>query len=187
MLKHGITANMNGMQSSVVVETSRLVIRELTAADAHFILELLNDPLFLRYIGDKGVQTLADARQYIATGPCASYQQNGFGLFAVTLKDGTAIGMCGILRRPTLSEPDIGFAFLPQYRAQGYAFESASAVTQWAKEKHNLKRLLAIVSPDNEASEKLLGKLQFCVQGLISLSPEQSDVKLFSRNLETET
>src|ERR1043166_3210050 len=111
-----------------VLETDRLLLRWLNDDDAPFILELLNDPSFIRFIGDKGVRTLDDARNYILNGPVASYEKFGYGLYATELKDGSVpIGMCGILKRDTLPHPDIGFAFLPRYWNKGYAFESAAA------------------------------------------------------------
>ena len=112
-----------------VLETERLVLRRLCSDDAEFILELLNQPSFLRYIGDKGVRNAEDAVQYIQTGPQASYERFGFGLYLVELKEtGVSIGMCGLLKRDSLPDVDVGFAFLSDYWLQGYAFESAAAV-----------------------------------------------------------
>jgi RimJ/RimL family protein N-acetyltransferase len=165
----------------IVLETERLILCHLAAGDAEFILELLNEPSFIRYIGDKGVRNLDDARRYIADGPVKSYELNGFGLNLVRLKaEGTSIGICGVLKRDTLPDPDIGFAFLPSYWNRGYAFESAAAVMTHARETLGLERILAITSPDNEASEKLLGKigLRFC--RLTKLAADADEVKLFT-------
>jgi RimJ/RimL family protein N-acetyltransferase len=143
-----------------LLQTGRLVLRQLTDDDAPFILTLLNEPSFLRYIGDKNVRSLADARAYIRTGPAASYERHGFGLCLVELNDShTAIGMCGLLKRDELPDPDIGFAFLPDFWSKGFAFEAATAVLRDARERLKLPRVLAIVNPDNEASIKLLQKL----------------------------
>ncbi len=115
-----------------ILETERLVLRRLTAGDAAFILELLNEPAFLENIGDRGARTLADARRYIARGPVASYRKFGFGLYLVELKDsGTPVGICGLLKRESLEDVDIGFAFLRRYWSQGYARESAAAVMHY--------------------------------------------------------
>jgi len=117
-----------------VLESARLALRRLTPEDAPFILELLNDPLFLRFVGDKGVRTLDGARDYIVNGPMASYAQHGFGLFHVSLKpDGTPIGMCGLLKREVLEDVDVGFAYLPRFSGQGYATEAARATIDYGR------------------------------------------------------
>src|SRR5829696_5552552 len=106
-----------------VLETERLSLRQFTVDDAQFILRLLNEPSFLRYIGDKQVRNLEDARQYILNGPVASYERNGFGLLLVELRElRTPIGMCGLLKREELPDPDIGFALLPDFWSTGFAF-----------------------------------------------------------------
>jgi ribosomal-protein-alanine N-acetyltransferase len=119
---------MSTIQSASVIRTSRLDLRELDFSDAEFILELLNEAGFIRFIGDKGVRTLADARDYILQGPMDSYARNGFGLYAACLRDGTPIGICGLVKREGLNDPDVGFAFLSRYWSSGYAVESAAAV-----------------------------------------------------------
>jgi len=165
----------------IVLETARLTLRHLSIGDAEFILRLLNEPSFLRYIGDKGVRNLDDARQYILNGPVASYERNGFGLYLVELKDdGTPIGISGLVKRDTLPEPDIGFAFLPAYWSQGYAVESAAAVMTYAREVLGLTRIAAITSPDNNASEKLLGKIGLRFERMIKLSDDGDEAKLFA-------
>jgi RimJ/RimL family protein N-acetyltransferase len=151
----------------LVLETERLVLRPFTTDHAPFILTLLNEPSFLRYIGDKKVRTLEDARQYLLNGPIASYERNGFGLCLVELKDSqTAIGMCGLLKREELPDPDIGFAFLPDFWNKGFAFEAAAAVMNDARARLKLNRILAIVNPDNYASIKLLERLGLKFAGL---------------------
>jgi RimJ/RimL family protein N-acetyltransferase len=151
----------------LVLETERLVLRPFTTDDAPFILTLLNEPSFLRYIGDKKVRTLEDARQYLLNGPIASYERNGFGLCLVELKDSqTAIGMCGLLKREELPDPDIGFAFLPDFWNKGFAFEAAAAVMNDARARLKLNRILAIVNPDNYASIKFLERLGLKFAGL---------------------
>ena len=160
-----------------VLETERLSLRRFTVDDAGFILTLLNEPAFLRYIGDKKVRNLDDARQYILNGPIASYERHGFGLNCVELRASrTPIGMCGLLKREELPAPDIGFALLPDYRNQGLAFEAAEAVL---KEAHHLPRILAITSLDNEASINLLQRLGFRFEKIVRLTPEGGQVKLF--------
>ena len=164
-----------------VLETDRLVLRWLDIDDAPFIIELLNDPSFIRFIGDKGVRTLDDARSYILNGPVASYEQFGFGLYATDLKETRVpIGICGILKRDTLPHPDIGFAFLPAYWNKGYAYEASAAVLEHARKNLGIDRLLAITTPDNEASTKLLVKLGLRFDRLIKLSKDADEVKLFT-------
>jgi len=161
-----------------VLETERLSLRRFTVDDAGFILTLLNEPAFLRYIGDKKVRNLDDARQYILNGPVASYERHGFGLNCVELRDShTPIGMCGLLKREELPDPDIGFALLPDYRNQGFAFEAAEAVL---KDASNVPRILAITSLDNEASINLLHRLGFSFEEIIKPSPDREPLRLFS-------
>jgi len=164
-----------------VLETPRLVLDELTTDDAEFILELVNEEAFVRYIGDKGVRNRADACQYILTGPVASYERFGFGLYRVALEEsGQPIGICGVLKRDTLEHPDVGFAILQRFRAKGYAFESASAVMVHARETLGLGRILAITSQDNTASIGLLGKLGFAFERMRETGDEEQGVKVFA-------
>ena len=161
-----------------VLETERLSLRRFTVDDAGFILTLLNEPAFLRYIGDKKVRNLDDARQYILNGPVASYERHGFGLNCVELRDShTPIGMCGLLKREELPDPDIGFALLPDYRNQGFAFEAAEAVL---KDASNVPRILAITSLDNEASINLLQRLGFKFDEVVQMAPDREPLRLFS-------
>jgi RimJ/RimL family protein N-acetyltransferase len=164
-----------------VLETDRLTLRHFNTADAPFILALLNEPSFLRHIGDKKVRNLDDARQYILSGPVATYERHGFGLYQVELKDTrTPIGMCGLLKREELPQPDIGFAFLPDFWSQGFAFEAATAVLTDARERLKLNRILAIVNPDNDASIKLLQKLGLKFERNVRLAADRDEVKLFA-------
>ncbi len=164
----------------IVLETARLILRHLSIDDAEFILRLLNEPSFLRYIGDKSVRNLDDARQYILNGPVASYGRNGFGLYLVELKEnGIPIGISGLVKRDTLPDADIGFAFVPEYWSKGYAVESAAAVMTYAKETLRLSRVLAITSLDNEISARLLGKIGLRFERMIRLSEDGDEVTLF--------
>jgi RimJ/RimL family protein N-acetyltransferase len=145
---------------ALVCETPRLTIRRLDDADAPFIVQLLNEPSFLENIGDRGVRSLEDARTYLAKGPFASYEQHGFGLFHVALKEGgAAIGMCGLLKRDWLDAPDVGFAFLPAFWSKGYAYESSVGVFGWARRTLGTTRVVGIVKPGNAGSIRVLEKL----------------------------
>jgi len=162
-----------------ILQTPRLTLRRLVPEDAPFILVLVNDPDWLRYIGDKNVRDLDGARAYIAHGPAAMYARCGYGLWLVMLKDGTPAGLCGLLKRDTLEHPDIGFAFLPRYRGQGYAGEAAAATLAYGRQTLGMKRILAITSPDNGASGRLLEKIGLRFEGLHTLPGETRQVKLF--------
>lgn len=168
-----------------ILETERLVVRQVTLDDAEFILGLLNEPSWLRFIGDKGVRTLDDARNYIATGPIASYERFGFGLcMTVQKSDGARIGLCGLLKRDTLPDVDIGFALLPAYWGNGYALEAARAVLEDGRTTHGLRRIVAITNPDNERSIQLLEKLGMKREGTVRISEAGPDLNYFACQLE---
>lgn len=163
------------------LETDRLRLRPMTFGDADFIVALLNEPSFLRFIGDKGVRDRASACRYLEAGPLASYARFGFGLLCVELRPASVpIGICGLLKRDTLEDVDVGFAFLPGYWGLGYAREAASAVLAQGREEFGLKRIVAITSLDNEASIRLLGRLGFRFERATRLTPDAEEVKLFS-------
>jgi len=165
------------------LETDRLVLRPLTFDDAPFILELLNDPDWLRFIGDKGVRTLEDARRYIETGPLESYAKNGFGMLLVELrKDRTPAGLCGLVRRDVLPGPDLGYAFLPAHRRNGYAREAVKAMLGFAREIAGLDRILAITNPTNERSVGVLEHFGFRFERMLRMS-ETDEVRVYARSL----
>ncbi len=159
--------------------TARLNLRELTEEDAPFIFELLNEDDFLRFIGDKGVRSLCDAREYIRKGPMDSYGRHGFGLYAVCVGVGAPLGMCGLVKREGLPEPDLGFAFLERHRSQGYALESARAVLARARQVLSLPRILAITTPANLRSVGLLQKAGFAFERTIRLQEGAAELNLF--------
>lgn len=153
----------------------------MTTDDAEFILQLLNDPDFIRFIGDKGVRTIDDACRYILNGPIASYERHGFGLWLVQLRPSSvSVGMCGLLKRETLDDVDIGFAFLPHYRSRGYALEAAAAVMQYGRNVLGLKRIVAIVDPDNAGSIRLLQKIGLTFDRMIRLGDDSTEVSLLA-------
>ncbi len=165
----------------IVLETERLILRRLTTGDAEFVLELLNEPSFLQYIGDRGVRNLEEAREYIVNRLVTSYERNGFGLYLVELKESRIpIGISGLVKRDALPDADIGFAFLPAYWSKGYAVESAAAVMNYARDVLGLTRIVAITSLDNEGSAKLLGKIGLRFERVIKLSEDAEEVKLFT-------
>ena len=164
--------------------TARLILRPMTDKDAGFILELLNEPSFIQNIGDRKVRTLDSAKAYITNGPVASYAKNGFGLYLVELQEsGESMGMCGLIRRNTLKDVDIGYAFLPKFWSKGYAFEAAMAMKQYAQEELGLNRLVAVVDPENLPSIRLLEKLGMSFERMVRLSADDIELKLFSIDL----
>lgn len=164
-----------------VLQTDRLSLREFSTDDAEFILELLNEPAFIQNIVDRGVRNLDGARDYILNGPVASYRKNGFGLYRVGLKDSdTPIGMCGLVKRETLEDVDIGYAFLARHWSKGYAFESASAVMDYGRGAIGLKRIVAVVSPGNHGSIRVLEKLGLSFERNIQLPGYSGEGLLFT-------
>jgi RimJ/RimL family protein N-acetyltransferase len=160
--------------------TARLRLRELDEGDAGFMVELLNQPDFLRFIGDRGVRDLEQARAYLRDGPIASYASHGMGMYAVEPRAGGApLGVCGLVVREGLAGPDIGFAFLPQHHGRGYAFEAASAVLAHARHALRLPRVLAIVSPGNDRSIALLRRLGLRDAGTVTLPGKDEEILLF--------
>lgn len=167
-----------------ILETQRLILRQLTEADAEFIYELLNEPSWIQYIGDRHIHTLEDARAYIRNGPAASYKKNGFGLYLIALKETQEpIGMCGLIRREGLDDVDIGYALLPRFWSKGYAVEAAQAVKEYARDVIGLKRLVAIVDPTNEPSIRVLERVGLRYEKMVRLSEDDIDLKLFSTPL----
>ena len=163
------------------LKTPRLTLRPLCAADASFILQLLNEPSFLEHIGDKHVRSIADAQAYIANGPVASYALHNFGLLLVAQNSTSEpIGVCGLLRRDTLPHPDMGFAYQPAFWGQGFAFEAAAAVLADARERLRLSVILGMTSPGNVASQQLLMKLGLRFDRVTYLDHDDRGTHLFS-------
>lgn len=168
----------------IILETQRLILRQLTGDDAEFIFELLNDPSFIQNIGDRNIQTLDDARSYIVNGPVASYVKYGFGLYLMVLKEtDESIGTCGLIKRDGLEDVDIGYALLPKFWSKGYAVEAARAVKDYAKNVVGLKRIVAIVDPMNGGSIRVLEKIGLRYEKMVRLSDDDIDLSLFATDL----
>jgi RimJ/RimL family protein N-acetyltransferase len=168
-----------------IAETERLRLRTISLddADVAFHLALLNDPAFIQNIGDRGVRTLEDSRRYIAEGPVAMQERCGHSMYVVELKDsGTPVGMCGLIKRETLVDVDIGYAFLPAFRGRGYAYEAARATVEHARAL-GITRLAGITSPANTASNQLLAKLGLRFKCLMHLTPEDPGTNLYIAEL----
>ncbi|MGM0629787.1 MAG: GNAT family N-acetyltransferase [Pseudomonadota bacterium] len=161
----------------IVCETKRLIVRQFELSDAPFIVSLLNDNLFIWYIGDKNVRMHEDATNYLKIGPMASYEKHGFGLNLVCLKEThTPIGMCGLLKRDELASPDLGYAFLPEYSGKGYAREAAENTLKAVMKTCSLDTVVAVTLPDNLRSNKLLETIGFSFKETIELYGSQNNL-----------
>jgi [ribosomal protein S5]-alanine N-acetyltransferase len=165
------------------ITTERLTLRRLTLEDAGFMLELLNSPGWLQFIGDRGVRTLDDARQYLEAGALVMYARYGFGLYRVGLKDSDeAIGICGLVKRDALEDVDIGFALLPQFHRHGYALEAGRATLSHARDDIKLQRVVGITTPHNHGSIRVLETLGLRFEKMVRLSADDVELKLFALN-----
>jgi len=163
-----------------IVQSDRLMIRPMTLDDAAFIFRLVNEPSWLENIGDRQVHSLADAERFIREKVLAFYQSHGFGMYVIESRStGVAIGVCGIVVRESLPGADLGFALLPEFWGQGFALEAASAVVSYAYHELRLPPLLAITSQRNARSCRLLEKLGFEYQGLVRLTPDGEELRLY--------
>ena len=167
-----------------VLETDRLSLRRVGPDDAGFMYELMNDPGWLEYIGDRGIRSVDDARGYIRDRLQAQYLRLGYGLYLVELKNPrTPVGLCGLVKRDWLDDVDLGFAFLPQFRGRGCALEAASATLEHAHAVLGLARIVAIVSPANRASIRVLERLGMRLERRLTPPAETTEVCLFAREL----
>lgn len=171
----------------ILLETERTILREIDSSDAAFMVELLNDPAFVRFIGDRDVRTETEAAEFIDSRYRKSYLENDYGLYAVVFKGigETAqqlAGICGFVKRENFTDPDLGFAFLPDFRGRGLAYETSLALLDYGRDELGFERVLAITTQDNEVSENLLLKLNFTFETLIEM-PNNEVLKLFSRRV----
>ena len=159
----------------IVIETERLILRKFTLDDAAFMLELLNTPAWLRFIGDRGVR-----KQYLLNGNIKSYQEYGFGFYVVVVKEtNESIGICGIKKREELDDIDVGFGFFPQFVGKGYGYEAASATLYYSINVLKIKRIVAIVDPENAASISLIKKIGLQFEKMTHLSDNKIELMLF--------
>lgn len=162
-----------------MIETERLTLRELSAADAPFMLELLNEPGFLANIGDRGIRTLEGAQGYV-DGQVESYRKHRFGLWRVGLKaDDTPVGISGLVKRDIFEDPDIGYAMLARFSGQGMAQEAGRAVLNYGRDVLGIRRIVAITAPDNDASGRVLEKLGLRFEGMVPLEGYEDQRKYF--------
>ena len=159
-------------------ETDRLTLRPLDADDGPFVVALLNDPSFVQFVGDKKLRTLQDAHEYIRSGARDGYSRRALYL-AARRKDGERIGMCSLIKREGLDDVDLGFAVLARFRGCGYATEAAAWTMACARDVHGLERLVAVTTPDNVASGRVLEKLGFTFVRMIRLHAGARELKVF--------
>jgi len=169
-----------------MLETERLRLSELSYDDCEFIFDLVNEPPFKRYIGDKGVRTLDDAREYLRKGPIGSYEKHGFGLYLVSLReDETPLGICGLVKREEFDYPDLGFAFQERHWAKGYAYESSLAAIEHAGIQLGFTHILAMVDGDNASSRRLLEKLGFHFEHMVRMPGGSEDICGYALDIQT--
>lgn len=161
-------------------ETERLILKPTSIEDAEFILELMNSPKWLKYIGDRNLHTVEDATTYIIKKKLPQLLRLGYGNYTVIRKtDNIKLGTVGLYDREGLEGIDIGFAFLPAYEKKGYAFEAANKLKQLAFTVFGLTQLSGIISKENTASHQLLKKLGLTLTGTINIPNDTEELLLF--------
>jgi len=166
---------------TMILETERLRLFELTVEDAGFVFRLVGDPDFRTHIGDKGIRTLDDARRFLGTGPWTNQPRPGYGQFRVELKDtGESAGICGLLYRERLDASDVGFALLPAFRGRGFAFEAAAATMAYGRKTLGIERIVALTSHENLPSIRLLEKLGMRFEKTVHMSDSDPGTALFA-------
>ena len=169
----------------IIAQTPRVTLRQLDIADATFFCQLLNDPDWLKNIGDRGVRTPLEAERYIESNYLPTYARLGFGMYLLERNaDAQALGVCGLVQRETLPQPDLGFALLHPFCGQGYAHEAASAVMAHAQTRLGLRQVLAITTASNQRSSHLLAKLGFTFDRWVTLAPDGESLRLFTTRLD---
>ena len=164
----------------IVIETERLILRKFTLEDAPFLLELVNTPAWLQFIGDRNVHTVEESENYLRNGNLKSYAEYGFGFYLVVIKEtNEAIGMCGLVKRDSLEDVDIGFAFMPDSIGKGYGYEAASATLDYALNVLKLGRIVAIVDPQNASSIALIKKIGLKYEKMVQISTNDIELMLF--------
>ena len=172
------------MTEKFQLETERLQLRRLTLDDAELMLAIWNDPAFIHHVGDRGIRTVAEAEAELESGAFKLYADYGYGPYRMALKShDTPIGICGIFRRDGLEQPDIGYGVLPEYCGKGYAYEAARAVVEHAKADLGLDSLIAIISPDNEASVGLIRKLGLRFERMHRMQDDEDEICIYGMQL----
>lgn len=169
----------------ILAQTNRLLLSKITVDDAPFILELMNSPHWIKYIGDRNVRTVEDAENYLKNRTLKSYDTHGFGFYKIQVKAENLkpIGTCGLVKREELDDVDIGFSLLPDYEGKGYGFEASNEILKLAKNKFKLKKISAITLPSNVNSIKLLEKLGLSYEKKVKPFEDDEELLLFAKTL----
>lgn len=158
-----------------ILQTEHLLLREFDTTDAKFIIEMVNDPDWIKYIVDKNIHTEEAAIEYIEV-LRGNYSEFGFGFYCMVDKaSGKAIGLCGLIKRPYLELVDLGFSILKEYRKKGFTFEVSRAMMDYAHEELEIEQLAAITNVNNFASRKLLLKLGFKFDSVRNIGEDGKD------------
>lgn len=166
-----------------IITTDRLTLREVLLDDSPFILSLISEAAWRQFISDHSITTLEETERYIEERLISLYKKWNYGLWLVELKSNQqALGICGLVRRPTLPTMDLGFGFRQQFWGQGYAYEAAVACQHYAHTEYHAETLLAITNPENSRSQKLLKKIGFQYNETKSLSDADDPVAIFQYN-----
>lgn len=165
----------------IILRTSRLYLSKINKKDAPFLYQLMNDPDWILNIGDRQINNLEDAEKFIANRFIKSYKENEFGFYILRLiEDDNPIGICGLIKRDGLDNVDIGYALIPEFRGNGYAFEAAKVVYAYGVNHFKLDKIVAIVNPGNKKSAQILEKLGLQFEKMITLPNETKEIQLFS-------
>lgn len=136
--------------------TKRTTLKKLENEDRLFILELLNTDGWIKFIGDRNIQNEEDALEYIEK----INSNSAITYWVVHLNENAnKLGIITLIKREHFDFYDIGFAFLPQFENNGYAYEASDAVLNFIIESTDLKTILATTILENKSSIKLIEKL----------------------------
>jgi RimJ/RimL family protein N-acetyltransferase len=167
----------------IILETDRLILRTFNVEDAAFYFDLWKQASWIQFIGDKKFRSVDDARESLINGPMKMYADKGFSLYLMTLKDHTPIGMCGLIKRDTLDDVDIGYGLLSVYEGKGYTIEAAKAVMAYAKNELRLKRVVAITTTDNKKSIRLLEKIGLRYEKMVKAPSDDTQLMLYAAEI----
>jgi [ribosomal protein S5]-alanine N-acetyltransferase len=164
------------------MKSDRLELKKLRISDAEFILTLLNTASWIKFIGERDVKSKEDAIAYIKkinSNPLTTY-------WVIKIKDGLkSIGLITLIQRAYLFHKDLGFALLPAYNGQNYAFESSQLLLQNLKSNSDDTIIQAVTLSNNDLSIKLLNRLGFKFENEIIFQKEI--LQIFTLVLSTKT